>query len=85
MKLFSLLFESRTPKPTEEKISPRQAAALQQARHKDVEAKICQSMYVQYGPRVARHMVRSLKKGTASKEEHTCLSPSLKNEWLAVA
>lgn len=45
----------------------RLALAKQEAHDKDAIAQA----YLHYGPRVARHMARNIKK-TSSKEGHTC-------------
>lgn len=81
MKFFTSFFEFRTSKqskvaelssPVDAKASIRsnvsQKALSKQEAH-DKEA-IAQA-YLHYGPRVARHMARNIKK-TSSKEDHTC-------------
>lgn len=87
MKFFTSFFESRASKQskiTEESAKvvsnveakgngavsthDRQLAlAKQEAHDKDAIAQA----YLHYGPRVARHMARNIKK-TSSKEGHTC-------------
>lgn len=75
MKFFTSFFESRASKQSKlESVSvhpmdARQAAlAKQEAHDKDAIAQA----YLHYGPRVARHMARNIKKGSQSKEGHTC-------------
>lgn len=70
MKFFPSFFESRASKQSKpESMDARQAAlARQEAHDKDAIAKA----YLQYGPRVARHMARTIKQSAAMKEGHTC-------------
>lgn len=75
MKFFPSFFESRASKQSKPEsmnarpLDARQAAlARQEAHDKDAIAKA----YLQYGPRVARHMARTIKQSAALKEGHTC-------------
>jgi hypothetical protein len=81
MKFFTSFFESRASKQSKiaevsakvdskgtVSANARQVAlAKQEAHDKDAIAQA----YLHYGPRVARHMARNIKK-TSSKEGHTC-------------
>lgn len=81
MKFFTSFFESRASKQSKlgegsakmqakgtVSSNARQVAlAKQEAHDKDAIAQA----YLHYGPRVARHMARNIKR-TSSKEGHTC-------------
>jgi len=80
MKFFTSFFESRASKQSKiadvdaktggsVRANPRQMALTKQEEH-DKDA-IAQA-YLHYGPRVARHMARNIKKSSTSKEGHTC-------------
>lgn len=69
MKFFPSFFESRASKRSEQCVHVRKkpsAVEVQEAHDKDAIAKA----YLNYGPRVARHMARNIK--NSSKEGHTC-------------
>lgn len=81
MKFFTSFFESRASKQSKiadvsakpevgsARNNPRGLALNKQEAH-DKDA-IAQA-YLHYGPRVARHMARNIKKSSTSKEGHTC-------------